>query len=80
MQSLFARLSGQYALTSIFVTHDIREALVVGSRFARMSAGALQVYANRHEFVADAGTGIPDEIAFWNAIGDSSDAVLRRDV
>jgi putrescine transport system ATP-binding protein len=65
MQSLFAELSARYRLTSIFVTHDAKEALVIGDRFARMADGVLSLYPDRHAFINDEATGIPAEIAFW---------------
>lgn len=65
MQALFAELSQHYALTSVFVTHDVREALVVGHQFARMNSGRLQLYPDRQSFICDERTGIPAEIAFW---------------
>lgn len=65
MQRFFHHLSQEYALTSIFVTHDVKEALIVGTRFARLSAGVLSLYPDRHAFINDPATGIPAEIAFW---------------
>jgi putrescine transport system ATP-binding protein len=65
MQSLFARLSAKYELTSIIVTHDVKETLIVGDRFSRLSHGALSLYADRQAFINDPATGIPAEIAFW---------------
>jgi heme ABC exporter ATP-binding subunit CcmA len=65
MQGLFATLCQQHALTSIFVTHDVKEALVVGNRFARMTGGKLLIYPDRASFINDQATGIPEEIAFW---------------
>jgi len=65
MQTLFHDLSERFGLTSVFVTHDVKEALIIGSRFARMSGGVLSVYPNQHAFINDRATGIPAEIAFW---------------
>ena len=65
MRSLFASLSQRYGLTSIFVTHDVKEALVVGHQFARMSAGRFQLYDSRQAFMADPATGVAAEVAFW---------------
>jgi len=67
MQELFVRLSHEHGLTSIFVTHDVKEALIVGQAFARMEQGTLLRYANRDAFRLDPATGIPAEIAFWQA-------------
>jgi ABC-type sugar transport system ATPase subunit len=65
MQALFADLSRRFALTSIFVTHDVKEALIVGNQYARMSQGMLKIYPDRQAFISDDQTGIPSEIAFW---------------
>jgi len=65
MQTLFATISQRFRLTSVFVTHDVKESLIAGSHFARMSGGELLLYTSRNEFVSDRSTGIPDEIAFW---------------
>lgn len=65
MQTLFHDLSRRYGLTSVFVTHDVKEALVIGSRFARLSRGELSPYADRQTFINDPATGIPTEIEFW---------------
>lgn len=65
MQALFAQLSRDYGLTSIFVTHDAKEALILGDQFARISEGKLSLYADRQAFINDEATGIPSEIAFW---------------
>ncbi|MGV3608039.1 MAG: ABC transporter ATP-binding protein [Planctomycetaceae bacterium] len=66
MQELFAKVCKHYGLTSIFVTHDVKEALVLGSRFARMSQGVLQMYESREAFMKDEATGVPAEMEFWH--------------
>ncbi|MFM8251011.1 MAG: ABC transporter ATP-binding protein [Planctomycetota bacterium] len=65
MQQLFARLSREHLLTSIFVTHDVKEAVVIGDSFARMQTGTLYSYPSRDAFLRDPATGIPAEIEFW---------------
>jgi putrescine transport system ATP-binding protein len=65
MQTLFATISQRFRLTSVFVTHDVKESLIVGDQFARMSGGELFLYRSRDAFTGDRSTGIPDEIAFW---------------
>ena len=65
MQAIFAELSGAWRLSSIFVTHDPKEALVVGSRFARMTSGRLALYSDRAAFLTDPATGAAEEIEFW---------------
>ena len=68
MQQLFLRMSRQHQITSIFVTHDSREALTVGTRFAYLDPEGLTSFASVAEFVRDARTGIRAELAFWESI------------
>ncbi len=65
MQQLFLKLAADFQLTSILVTHDIREALAAGSTFCRMERGRLRQYMDRREFIADAANGVLEEFAFW---------------
>lgn len=67
MQNLFAQLSTKFGLTSVFVTHDVKEALIVGQEFGRLVRGKLVSYPSRHEFMNDEATGIPEEVRFWNS-------------
>lgn len=73
MQQLFAELSHQFELTSVFVTHDVREALTVGHEFGRMSSGSLHLYGDRQEFMSDEATGIPAEVRFWQTQASAAD-------
>jgi osmoprotectant transport system ATP-binding protein len=44
-------LRNQLQKTSIFVTHDVREALRLGTRIALLDRGRLEVLATPQEFV-----------------------------
>lgn len=66
MQTLFATVVRERRLTSLFVTHDVKESLLVGDTFARLESGSLRRYDTREVFKRDPATGIPAEIAFWN--------------
>ncbi|WP_266206047.1 ABC transporter ATP-binding protein [Pontibacter kalidii] len=68
MQRLFLQLARKYRITALFVTHDVKEALLVGNRFAYMVAGKLQVYTSREAFMEDPQTGVQEELAFWHSI------------
>lgn len=68
MQKLFLRLARKYNITALFVTHDVKEALLVGDRFAYMAAGKLKLYTSKEAFMEDPVTGVRDEMAFWNTI------------
>jgi ABC-type Fe3+/spermidine/putrescine transport system ATPase subunit len=74
MQQLFLRVSRQHQITSLFVTHDSREALTVGTRFAYLDQGQLTGFASVAEFVQDARTAIGSELAFWENIQQTTAA------
>jgi ABC-type nitrate/sulfonate/bicarbonate transport system ATPase subunit/ABC-type spermidine/putrescine transport system permease subunit II len=67
MQTLFADLCRRWRLTAVFVTHDPKEALIVGDVFARMAHGKLHGYPTAADFAADPATGVPAEIDFWRS-------------
>jgi osmoprotectant transport system ATP-binding protein len=51
LQREFAALARRLAKTSIFVTHDVREALSLGTRVALMHAGRIVLVATPKEFL-----------------------------
>lgn len=65
MQMLFKEIAEKEKITSLFVTHDLKEALLTGDRFGMMEEGNLRVYDNRKDFIEDSGTGVKQEIEFW---------------
>lgn len=50
MQQQFLQLRDQYQVASVFVTHDIAEALAIGTRIAVLSDGKLEVLTTPAEF------------------------------
>ncbi|WP_236974674.1 ABC transporter ATP-binding protein [Membranihabitans maritimus] len=68
MQKLFKNLSRKYNITSIFVTHDLKEALLMGDQIGLMKEGNLKVYDSKEEFINDPGTGVQNEILFWDKL------------
>jgi len=51
LQKEFAELKSRLEKTVIFVTHDVREALLLGSRIALMAAGKIVLLETPREFV-----------------------------
>jgi osmoprotectant transport system ATP-binding protein len=51
LQRQFLELRGRFRKAALFVTHDVREALTMGSRIALLKEGALDVLASPAEFV-----------------------------
>ena len=68
MQRLFQRLAKRYRITSLFVTHDLKEALLVGDRMASLRDGRLKTYASKAAFIADPETGVQRELDFWDGL------------
>jgi osmoprotectant transport system ATP-binding protein len=52
LQRLFLELRRSVRKTALFVTHDVREALTVGSRVALLKDGALELALGPREFLA----------------------------
>lgn len=69
MQALFKRVALEYAITAIFVTHDLKEALLLGDRLATLREGRLHAYETKAEFIADPLAGVAEEVAFWSSLG-----------
>jgi osmoprotectant transport system ATP-binding protein len=55
LQDQFLALRNQLQKTSIFVTHDVREALRLGTRIALLDRGRLEVLATPQEFLQSQG-------------------------
>ncbi|SMB99513.1 ABC transporter related [Hymenobacter roseosalivarius DSM 11622] len=68
MQQLFLRVTRQHQITSLFVTHDSREALTVGTHFAYLDRGLLTSFPSVREFIQDPRTSIAAELTFWESI------------
>lgn len=69
MQQRFAELRRTFRKTAIFVTHDIREALMLGTRIALMKDGRLEIVAGPEEFLQ---ARTPEAIAFLATLGEAT--------
>lgn len=65
LQQHFIRLREEFHTTSIFVTHDVREALLIASRIAVMQGGRIETVLPPSEFV---GATTPEASAFLATI------------
>ena len=68
MQQLFKLLTRKFNISSIFVTHDLKEALLMGDRIGYMKSGSLTTYTSINDFVNDSRIGVQNEIAFWTGL------------
>lgn len=68
MQSLFQRVARDYSITSLFVTHSLKEALLMGDVVAHIRNGALRTYSTKAELMADPDSGVAEELRFWDSL------------
>jgi osmoprotectant transport system ATP-binding protein len=77
LQREFLLLQQRLHKTVVFVTHDLREALRIGSRIALMEAGKLVTVLTPEEFVKSSD---PWAAAYVRAFGDGLDSAASRGV
>jgi len=70
MQQHFRRLRDTFGKTAVFVTHDIREALMLGSRIALLHQGKLETVASPREFLS---ATTPEASAFLETLKDRTE-------
>jgi osmoprotectant transport system ATP-binding protein len=75
LQREFLALQRRLNKTVVFVTHDLREALRLGSRIALMEAGKLMLILTPEEFLHSTD---PLAAAYLQAFGEASDTVAHR--
>jgi osmoprotectant transport system ATP-binding protein len=75
LQREFLLLQQRLHKTVVFVTHDLREALRLGSRIALMEAGRLVTVAEPREFLKSAD---PLASAYVRAFGDGLESAANR--
>jgi osmoprotectant transport system ATP-binding protein len=75
LQREFLSLQQRLNKTVVFVTHDLREALRLGSRIALMEAGKLVTVLSPTEFLRSTD---PLAAAYVQAFGDRLDSVTSR--
>jgi ABC-type Fe3+/spermidine/putrescine transport system ATPase subunit len=68
MQQLYKTIAKQFELNALFVTHDLKEALLMGDMISYMDRGKLEIYESKQKFMNDPRTGVLNEIAFWNEL------------
>jgi ABC-type Fe3+/spermidine/putrescine transport system ATPase subunit len=68
MQQLFKRMAARHGITSIFVTHSLKEAIVMGDEIAHLQRGSLTTYADLQELINDPQSGVAEEMAFWDSL------------
>jgi len=65
MQEFFRTVAQKFKITSIFVTHDVKEAILMGNRIGFLENGNLDIYEDVRDFIRDPKTGVSREVDFW---------------
>jgi len=68
MQKLYKRIAEEVNITAIFVTHNVKEALLMGDRIAKLDNGNLTMFDSIDAFVQSGESGVQEEINFWQTI------------
>lgn len=70
MQKLFNRVADEINITAIFVTHNVKEAILMGDRIAKLDNGNLTVFDSIEAFVQSGESSVQEEIDFWQTISE----------
>jgi putrescine transport system ATP-binding protein len=68
MQILFKDLVTKMNVSSIFVTHDLKEAIIMGDSIGKIEKGRLIQYQDKTAFFNDENSGVQNEIDFWKQL------------
>lgn len=67
MQVLLKKIVAQHPITTIFVTHDLKEAIIMGDQVGIMEKGRLEIYNNREDFI-EQNESVRIEVEFWRGL------------
>ncbi len=67
MQQLLKKMVEIHPITSIFVTHDLKEAIVMGDCMGVMEHGKLDIYSDKRAFIEN-NENVKNEIDFWRGL------------
>lgn len=68
MQQFFKKIAALHHISSVFVTHDLKEAILMGDTLGFMDNGQLKIYPSVSDFISDEKTGMQREMDFWKNI------------
>jgi putrescine transport system ATP-binding protein len=74
MHALYRRVVREHRIATLFVTHDLKEAILVGDRYAHLSKGQLTQFPDLAAFLAEPEIRAAEEIDFWTSLATRSQA------
>ncbi len=67
MQVLLKKIVAQHPITTIFVTHDLKEAIIMGDQVGIMEKGVLNIFNSKKDFITTV-ESVKNEIDFWKGL------------
>lgn len=71
MQELFKDLAHKMQISALFVTHDLKEAIVMGDQIGKIQKGELVQFETKKAFFNDEFSGVQKEVDFWTTINNN---------
>ncbi|HKK46264.1 MAG TPA: ABC transporter ATP-binding protein [Balneolaceae bacterium] len=71
MQQLFKRIAKEFEITSVFVTHNVKEVILMGDRIAKLRNGQLRIYPTLEAFLGAEDNMVQEEIDFWQSVSNT---------
>ena len=68
MQRFFKDIADEFDITAIFVTHNVKEAMLMGNRIGTLINGTLNIYDSVEQFINSDNSLVQEQIEFWNSI------------
>ena len=68
MQQFFTDIADEFDITAIFVTHNVKEAMLMGDRIGTLSDGKLSTFNSVDAFINSGNSLVQDEISFWRSV------------
>lgn len=68
MQTFFKHIAKEFEITAAFVTHGVKEAILMGDRISTLNKGQLKIYDSVDSFINADHSLVEKEVEFWNSI------------
>lgn len=68
MQQFFKDIANEFQITAVFVTHNVKEAILMGDRIGTLANCTLSVFDSVDAFINSTNSVVKEEIAFWKSI------------
>jgi ABC-type Fe3+/spermidine/putrescine transport system ATPase subunit len=77
MQALYRRVAHEHRIATLFVTHDLKEAILVADRYAYLAKGQLTQFPDLAAFLAEPEIRAAEEIDFWTSLAARAQAAQQ---